>query len=176
MTIRTLSVLAAVLLTGCGDRQGKLSSKPRPAPQQEQRIKDNQDALQQEERQIDRYVRRIGLPFQRSPLGVRYLILRDAPGPTMRPGQWATLHYRVELLNGDTAYSTAGQGPESFLVERDDVESGLHEAVQLLSPGDSAVFILPSYRAHGIAGDSDRIPMRSSVVYRVGVAKVTDRR
>jgi FKBP-type peptidyl-prolyl cis-trans isomerase len=56
-------------------------------------------------------------------------------------------------------------------VEHDDVESGLHEAVQLLSAGDSAVFILPSFRAHGLAGDRDRIPMRSTVVYRVGVVK-----
>jgi FKBP-type peptidyl-prolyl cis-trans isomerase len=176
MMVRTFFAMAMALLIGCGDRQGKLSNKPRPSPQLEQLIKDNQDALKEEERQIDRYVRRSGLPFQRSPRGVRYVILRDAPGPTIRPEQWATLHYRMELLNGDTAYSTAEQGAESFKVEHDDVESGLHEAVQLLSPGDSAVFILPSFRAHGIAGDRDRIPMRSSVVYRVGVAKVTDRR
>lgn len=176
MIVRTLSVMVTVLLVGCGDRQGKLSSKPRPTPQQEQLIKDNQDALKEEERQIDRYVRRSGLPFQRSERGIRYVILRDKEGRTARPEEWVTLHYRVELLNGDTAYSTAAQGPESFRVEHDDVESGLHEAVQLLSPGDSAVFILPSFRAHGIAGDRDRIPMRSSVVYRVGVVKVTERR
>jgi FKBP-type peptidyl-prolyl cis-trans isomerase len=53
------------------------------------------------------------------------------------------------------------------------VESGLHEGVQLLSPGDSAILVIPSYRAHGLIGDQDRIPMRSSVVYRVGLVKLS---
>ncbi|MEZ4756449.1 MAG: FKBP-type peptidyl-prolyl cis-trans isomerase [Flavobacteriales bacterium] len=174
--MRTLIVTAVLMCIACGDRQGKLSNHPNPQAQQEQLIKGNQEAVREEDRQIDRYVRRAGIPFERTARGIRYVILRDVPGPTVQPEQWVTLHYRVELLNGDTAYSTATTGPESFRVERDDVESGLHEGVQLLSPGDSAIFILPSFRAHGIAGDRDRIPMRSSVVYRVGVVKVERRR
>ena len=55
----------------------------------------------------------------------------------------------------------------------DNVESGLHEAIQHLSPGDSAVIVIPSYRAHGLIGDQDKVPMRSSVVYRIGLVSVT---
>jgi FKBP-type peptidyl-prolyl cis-trans isomerase len=58
----------------------------------------------------------------------------------------------------------------------DNVESGLHEAIQLLSPGDSALFVIPSYRAHGLIGDQDRIPMRSTLVYRVGLVAVSNTR
>jgi FKBP-type peptidyl-prolyl cis-trans isomerase len=169
--MRRLSLIALLVCVSCGDRQGKLSTKHLGTPGQEELIRDNRDAVKEEERQIDRYVRRSGLPFQRSARGIRYVVLRDVPGPTVRAEEWVTLHYRVELMNGDTAYSTLATGPESFRVEHDDVESGLHEAVQLLSAGDSAVIILPSFRAHGIAGDRDRIPMRSTVVYRVGVVK-----
>ena len=163
-----LTIAASI---GCGDRQGRVPTDQRPAPTQEELIQANKDAIRQEERDIDRYVKRSGLPFLTTPRGVRYVILRDQPGAPVRPDQWVTIHYRVELLSGDTAYSTADNGPESFLVEHDEVESGLHEAVQLLSPGDSAVFIMPSFRAHGLAGDQERIPMRSSVVYRVGLVK-----
>ena len=63
---------------------------------------------------------------------------------------------------------------DRFLVEMDDVESGLHEAIQLMSPGDSAVVLIPSYRAHGLIGDQDRIPMRSSLVYHIGLLKLSD--
>jgi len=169
--MRILHLVALLVSVSCGDRQGKLSTKHHGTPGQEELIRDNRDAVKEEERQIDRYVRRSGLPFQRSARGIRHVILRDVPGPTVRAEEWVTLHYRVELLNGDTAYSTSATGPESFRVEHDDVEGGPHGAVQLLSSGDSAMFILPSFRAQGTRGHRDRIPMRSTVVYRVGVVK-----
>jgi FKBP-type peptidyl-prolyl cis-trans isomerase FkpA len=170
--MRTLVILAIMAAMGCGDRQGRVPAAQRGAPSREDLIQSNKDALRMEERDIDRYVRRSGLPYTTTARGVRYVILRDVPGDPVKAEQWVTLHYRVELLNGDTAYSTAQNGPETFQVEHDAVESGLHEAVQLMSPGDSAVFIMPSFRAHGLTGDQDRIPMRSSVVYRVGLVKV----
>ncbi|MBK8226789.1 MAG: FKBP-type peptidyl-prolyl cis-trans isomerase [Flavobacteriales bacterium] len=66
------------------------------------------------------------------------------------------------------------EGPEGFLVEEDNVESGLHEAIQQLSVGDSAIIIIPSYRAHGLIGDQDRVPPRSTVVYRIGLAGIRE--
>jgi FKBP-type peptidyl-prolyl cis-trans isomerase len=165
-----LSVLA--LFLGCGN-DGRVPVVQRQAPTQEELIQENRDAFKLEDRDIDLYLERKGVVAERSPRGIRYAILRDVPGELARAGQWAVINYRVELLNGDTAYSTEAGSPESFKVEMDDVESGLHEAVQLLSPGDSALIVIPSYRAHGLIGDMDRIPMRSSVVYRVGLVKVS---
>ena len=45
-----------------------------------------------------------------------------------------------------------------------------------MSPGDSAMIIIPSYRAHGLAGDQNKIPMRSSVVYHIGLVKLSGER
>lgn len=165
-----LTVLA--LFLGCGN-DGRVPVVQRTAPTAEQLIQENRDAIKLEDRDIDLYLDRYGIDAQHSARGIRYKVLRDVPGETVRSGQWAVVNYRVELLNGDTAYATEKGKPESFKVEMDDVESGLHEAIQFLSPGDSAVIIIPSYRAHGLIGDMDRIPMRSSVVYRVGLVKVS---
>ena len=138
-------------------------------------LQETRDAIKLENRDIDLYVRRNGLELETSGTGVRHRLLRDVEGPTAQPGEWATVNYRMELLNGDSAYASVPGQPESFLIEMDDVESGLHEAIQELSPGDSAIIIIPSYRAHGLIGDQERIPMRSSVVYRIGLMKVSAR-
>jgi FKBP-type peptidyl-prolyl cis-trans isomerase len=79
------------------------------------------------------------------------------------------------LLNGDTCYRTAN-GAETFRVEHDEVESGLHEAIQHLSEGDSAIIVIPSHRAHGLAGDMAKVPMRSTVVYAIGLETLTGQR
>lgn len=169
-TLLHITVLA--LFLGCGS-DGRAPVVQRQAPTAEQLIQENRDAIKLEDRDIDLYLERKGIAALRSGRGIRYKLLRDQEGEVAQPGQWAVVNYRVELLNGDTAYSTAAGSPESFKVEMDDVESGLHEAIQYLSPGDSAIFVIPSYRAHGLIGDMDRIPMRSSVVYRVGLVKVS---
>lgn len=165
-----LTVLA--LFLGCGN-DGRVPAVQREPPTAEQLIEENRAAIKKEDRDIELYLDRFGIEAALSGRGVRYKVLRDVPGEVAKAGQWAVVNYRVELLNGDTAYSTEPGYPESFKVEMDDVESGLHEAIQFLSPGDSALFIIPSYRAHGLIGDMDRIPMRSSVVYRVGLVKVS---
>jgi FKBP-type peptidyl-prolyl cis-trans isomerase len=169
--------LAAIVLFGlvmaCGGRDGRVPVVQRHQPSTEDMIQENRAAVKLEDRDINLYVERHGLSVTNTGRGVRYQLLRDVDGPTVQPGQWAFVHYRLELLNGDTAYASDPGSAEAFMVEMDDVESGLHEGIQLLSPGDSAVLIIPSYRAHGLIGDQDRIPPRSTVVYHIGLSKVS---
>ncbi|MBK8500323.1 MAG: FKBP-type peptidyl-prolyl cis-trans isomerase [Flavobacteriales bacterium] len=161
-------------LIGACNSDHEQSSNP-ASPHRQDLVQVARDAVKLEDRDIDLYEKRFGLDLIRSGTGVRHRLLRDAPGDSIVAGQWAKVNYRVELLNGDTAYSTAPGKPESFRVEHDNVESGLHEAIQRLSPGDSALIIIPSYRAHGLIGDMDKVPPRSSVVYFIGlVARTAD--
>ena len=168
MKFHALMILAIAACNGDGVVPSK---QPQDAPTD--LVKENRDAVKLEDRDIDLYAQRCGIELIKSGTGVRHHLLRNLPGDSIRSGQWAKVNYRVELLNGDTAYATMRGEPESFLVGMDNVESGLHEAIQHLSPGDSAVIIIPSYRAHGLIGDQDKVPMRSSVVYRIGLVSVT---
>ncbi len=172
-----MKILGAIILgaaVSCGG-DGRAPVRHGTMPTPDELVKENMDAIRLEERDIDLYAERNGLALTKSSTGVRLLFVRNAEGQVARPDQWAKVNYVVELLNGDTAYSTEPGRPESFVVEMDQVESGLHEAIQLMSPGDSALVVIPSYRAHGLIGDQDRIPMRSTVVYRIGLVAVTDR-
>lgn len=145
-----------------------------PLPGQEELITDNQRAARQELRDIELYVKRHALTAPDIGTGVRISMVRDLAGSTALPDQMITVNYVMELLSGAECYRSEPGGPESFRVEHDDVESGLHEAVQHLSVGDSAVLIIPSHRAFGLIGDQAKVPMRSSVVYRIGVVDIKD--
>ncbi|MBL7940866.1 MAG: FKBP-type peptidyl-prolyl cis-trans isomerase [Flavobacteriales bacterium] len=169
--MRTYVPVLFGLLMACGG-DGRVPTQQRAVPSADDMLKENRDAVKLEDHDIDLFAKRIGLDLEPTGRGVRYHLLRDVDGPNAMAGQWAKVNYRLELINGDTAYATAAGEPESFLIERDNVESGLHEAIQLMSPGDSALIVIPSYRGHGLAGDQDRIPMRSTLVYRIGLVSV----
>lgn len=168
-------ILCLVLAVSCGDEHG-VPVRDEPMPNMDTMIDDNKTAVKLEQHDIDLYATRIGVPLITTGTGVRYHLIRNADAPDAMPEQWAKVNYRLELLNGDSAYASEPGHPESFHIGMDDVESGLHEAIQLMGPGDSALIVIPSYRAHGLIGDRNRIPMRSTVVYHLGLVSVSDRR
>jgi FKBP-type peptidyl-prolyl cis-trans isomerase len=148
----------------------------RRMPTAEDMLKENRAAVKLEEHDMDLFAQRMGVPLKTTARGVRYHFIRDVEGPTARPDQWAKVNYAIALINGDPVYRSEAGRPESFLVEMDQVESGLHEAIQLMSPGDSALVVIPSYRAYGLIGDQDKIPMRSTVIYHIGLVAATSSR
>lgn len=172
--MKVLIVSLLLLAASCGG-DGRVPVRVKEVPTRPDLVQENKDAFKLEQHDIKLYAERHALTLTPTGTGVHYQMIRDVDGPTAEPDQWARVNYRLELLNGDTAYATGAGKPESFMVEMDQVESGLHEAIQLLSVGDSAVIIIPSYRAHGLIGDQEKIPMRSTIVYRLGVVAISNR-
>jgi FKBP-type peptidyl-prolyl cis-trans isomerase len=92
---------------------------------------------------------------------------QDSSAVPAQFGQLAEISYEVRLLDGTLCYSTLASGPESFRVGMDNVESGLHEAIQYLAVGDKAKILLPSHRAYGFTGDQKKIPQDAAIIYDV---------
>ena len=130
-------------------------------------MEENKAIAQREALDIDNWITRNGLRMERTGTGVRIQLLEDSAGATAVPLQTASIDFRVSLIDGTTCYASTPGEPEDFMIEKDNVESGLHEAIQHLSVGDSAVIVIPSHRAYGLAGDSEKIPMRSTVIYHL---------
>ena len=85
--------------------------------------------------------------------GLRYMIYKDSIGDTKpKNGQQVSISLKINLLDGTDCYST---------IDKSDEESGINEAVKLMSIGDQAKLILPSHLAHGLLGDLDKIPPQS---------------
>lgn len=162
-------MLGALTVAGCND--------PLPRgerlPDHEELIADNQRAARQEMRDIELYLKRHAIAATDIGTGVHVSVVRKGGGAVAQPDQLVTVNYVMELLSGVECYRSKPGEPESFRVEHDDVESGLHEAVQHLGAGDSALLIIPSHRAFGLIGDQAKVPMRSTVVYRIGIVDIT---
>lgn len=120
-----------------------------------------------EKQMINSYILRKGLTMNETGTGLRYYIYEQGSGNQAKNGQLAEVKYRVSLLDGTEVYSSDEKGSKSFVIGHDNVESGLHEGIQLMKVGDKAIFILPTHLAHGLTGDNDKIPPRSSVVYDI---------
>lgn len=138
----------------------------------EQKLKEplihvNKTAAEIESEQIDGFVKRHNWNVIKTGTGLRYFIYRNGNGETAKNGQTAKVNFEISLLNGNVIYSTKHTAALEFLIGESEVESGLHEGITYMRAGDKAKLILPSHLAHGLIGDLNKIPPRSTIIYDI---------
>ena len=101
--------------------------------------------------------------------GLRYMIYEkaDSAAPKAQAGLIAHVSFTISLLDGTECYASEKGKEETFLIERDDVEMGIHEGIKYMRVGEKAKLILPAHLAHGLIGDRDKIPMLSALIYDI---------
>ena len=140
-------------------------------------IKHNKVEHEEEMESIKAYMKRHNWKPVTTATGINYMIIKqgDTTQPKAKVGQVVTLNYEISLLEDSVIYSS-GDEPADLVVGYDHVESGLHEAITYLRKGDKAWIILPSHLAFELTGDNDMIPSGASLLYKVEVLEIKERK
>ena len=173
MKILFSSILICTLMMGCSENEEQVVV-PDIDWTKENSSDMNTVFMQEEEDEIDLFVKRHqDWKMTQTETGLRHFIYSKSENhDTAKVGDLVTVDFEIILLDGSTCYSSQENGPESFIVEKADVESGLHEAMQLMCTGDKSKFILPSRLAHGLIGDEEKIPPLAPVIYDIHLIKI----
>ncbi|MDG5800019.1 FKBP-type peptidyl-prolyl cis-trans isomerase [Marinilabiliaceae bacterium ANBcel2] len=171
--IKFFSLILFSLLCSCSQSQTQESSDR--SFNREAFINVNRQLVNKEQEKIKEYIEKNDLDLERTDTGLWYSIEKEGEGDLIVKDKVVHLEYELWLLDGTLVYSSEEFGEKVFLVGQGGVESGLEEGILMLKKGSKATFILPSHLAHGLIGDSDRIPFRSSLKYFIKVVDVTDK-
>ena len=152
----------------CGGGNSKNVKIQETTSLSESLINANKIYVKKENDEINQYIKTHQLEMKTTGTGLRYSIYKKSPGNEHAvQGKYAKVNYKITLLDGKECYSSDKSGPKDFLIGQDQIESGVHEGIVLMSVGEKALFILPSHLAHGLLGDDNKIPPRSSLVYDI---------
>lgn len=139
----------------------------------QQFIKANQQVVIKENDEMDYFQKSHKYPFIKTTSGVRYYVYKPSVlGDSISNGDVLTINYTLSLIDGTICYSSEKDGVKQFKVGMQDVEDGLHKAVLHLKQGDKALILIPSHLAHGLLGDSKRIPPQSPILYDIEIVLV----
>ena len=167
-----------IMLVACGN--GKEIRPPHrveidEVKAREQLMNVQKPSLVMENDNIESYIKQHQLQMQVTGTGLRYQIIKANPkGKAIISTNIVKVKYKVSLLDGTLCYSSDKNGPKTFKVDFDNVETGIHQGIKLMHEGEKAIFILPSHLAHGLTGDDDKIPAKASVYYEVEVLSVKE--
>lgn len=163
--------LISLLLTACnGVENSENNTKIVDYQQQKESVeKANRYLVAKESEDINDYIERRGLDFERTGTGLAYCILNHGRGLQIKRNEVISIEYEVRLLTGDVLYSSKQDGIKTFTVSKGGVESGLEEAVSYMRHGDVAEVVIPSHLAHGLIGDGNKVPPRATLIYKIKI-------
>lgn len=165
--VKYLVLLLLLSLFACEERQPQPAKPVSKSEMKSSMEKANRYLLNEEEEDIDNYVKRHGLTMITTGTGLRYQILQHGLGPSIKKGDTVTMDYELHSIAGDLIYSSEKEGVKSFVVGEGGVESGLDEAMLYLHHGDVAKIILPFHLGYGLHGDDNMIPEYATLVYTI---------
>lgn len=175
-----LVLILTLFLFSCSEEKKKNVPKE-PVMDKEMKenlMETNKEWFIQEQAEIDNYVNRVQWNMIKTGTGIRYIIYKPADtlkNPKAKPGQIAVINFEIRTLESDSICYESKDASQWFLIEMDNVENGLHEAIQYLRAGDKAKIILPSYLAHGLSGDMDKIPPLTPVLYDIELVELVSK-
>lgn len=132
----------------------------------ERLITANKYIASSEQTQIDGYVSRRGWNCATLPCGARLLVQKTGMGALIKNDDHVVVRYTLSTLNDKTLYADR---TDTLVVGRHNATVALDEALLRLRHGGEAQIISPSEAGYGVAGDGDRIPSRTVLVYQLKV-------
>jgi FKBP-type peptidyl-prolyl cis-trans isomerase FkpA len=166
--IASLLLLAAA----CKERNQRSVTESDMARAQQELIKENRKQHTDEMKHIKSFIADEKWTMQETGTGLHYWIYQPGSGAKASKDQHVLIAYKISLLDGTLCYEATPAEPKAVFIGHDNVETGLHEALQLMHEGDKAKFIFPSHLAFGFTGDSGKIPQNASVIYDIQLIQI----
>ena len=84
-------------------------------------------------------------------------------------GDLVNFDYNIKSINGELIYSQAELKTQNYLMDKQELFSGLREGLKLMRAGESATFLFPSQKAYGYYGDENKIRANIPIICEVTV-------
>lgn len=169
IAVKYLIFMLLLSFISCGEKPQKQAETLSKSEMKSSMEKANRYLLNEEETDIENYIKRHGLAMTSTGTGLRYQILKQGSEQKIGKGERVTLEYELHSIAGDLIYSSENEGVKTFVVGEGAVESGLDEAMTYLHRGDVAKLIIPFHLGFGLHGDDNRIPEYATLVYTIKI-------
>lgn len=107
--------------------------------------------------------------FFTSEMGYWYYYNQRNEQDTLRPkrGDIAYFTYEVSDLYGNIIYTESELKPQNYLVDKQNIMTGLRDGIKRMRKNETVTFLFPSHVAYGYHGDKKRIGTNMPLICRV---------
>ena len=88
-----------------------------------------------------------------------------------KTGDEVLFEYEIKNLKDSVVYTREELGRIEYLVDKEELITGLQDGLKLMKEGEVVTFLFPSHKAFGYTG-SDRIAPNEPLIYTVELIKI----
>ena len=92
----------------------------------------------------------------------------------VRTGDEVIFSYEVRTLDDSIVYTEEELGDQNYLVDKEELITGLQEGIKIMKEGEVVVFLFPSYKAYGYTGNQ-RVRSNEPLIYIVNLKKIINK-
>lgn len=82
--------------------------------------------------------------------------------------------YEIRNFNDEIIYSDEEIGEKNYLVDQEELITGLQDGIKLMRVGEIITFLFPSHKAFGYTGN-DRIQSNQPLIYKVHLKEIINK-
>lgn len=101
-----------------------------------------------------------------------YIVKNEESGYMPKAGDEVSYTYSITLPNGEVLYTAEEIGDRNYVVDKQELITGLQDGLKLMKSGETVKFLLPSFKAYGYSGYK-KIASNQPLVYTVSVKNIT---
>lgn len=129
-----------------------------------------------EQKKIEDYIKsKDSVMFMASENGFWYsldTVTNNPDSKTPEFGDVINYNHNISDLNGNTIYSMHELRTREYVMDKQELFTGLREGLKLMKAGETYTFIFPSQKAYGYYGDENKIGTNIPIVTQVTVNSI----
>lgn len=151
---------AAAFIVSCRQQQARRPVSQSSGTFLSESIERNKKMIRGEEARIDSIIKsNPNIEYIASTKGYWYHYEAKNETDTLRPkkGDVASFTYEVKDLKGNVIYSEVELKPQTYVVDKQNIMSGLRLGIKQMRKNEKITFLFPSHLAYGYHGDNKKI-------------------
>jgi gliding motility-associated peptidyl-prolyl isomerase len=160
----------AILFISCKQQQARKPISHSTGTYMKESAERNKKLVKAEEKLIDSIMKsNPKIQYIASPKGYWYHYEIQNQKDTLRPkrGDVAFFDYEIKDLKGNTIYTPEELKPQTYVVDKQNIMTGLRTGIKLMRKSEKVTFLFPSHAAFGYHGDNDKISTNEPIMCTV---------
>jgi gliding motility-associated peptidyl-prolyl isomerase len=168
-------IILCFSIISCKQQQARMPISHSSGVFLKQSAERNKKLIKDEEKQIDSIIKsdpKINYLASKKGYWYHYISQNEIDTNFPTKGDIVTFTYEIKNLSNKIIYSEEELGNQNYVVDKQDILTGLRDGIKLMHNKETVQFLFPSHMAYGYHGDDKKIGTNEPIICKVTILSI----